>query len=335
MAVGFLEHYLQPLAASIEDPGAIEISINADGRVWIERGGDAHMSAVTDLTLTPRAVSDLASQIANEVRQPLTEQSPMVSATVGFRGVTLRAQAVLPPASVQGAVLAFRVFRARGETDKPKQFAFLRTPDTSSEAARRETIRSIRALIQPDGDPDAFLRAAIAEKLNILVSGGTSTGKTELARRLQWMIPAEERLVLIEDAPELMPGQPNHVNLVASRDETSPRSAEKLLQATLRLRPDRIILGELRGREAVTYLGAINSGHGGSFTTLHAETARKAFDKLAFLVLETGTRLSFAEVLRYLCGSIDLVIQAGRIGHRRGILELWFPGLDEDPGAAT
>ncbi|MBD9529598.1 ATPase, T2SS/T4P/T4SS family [Paracoccus sp. PAR01] len=332
MAAGFLEHYLQPLAPLIEDPEAIEISINADGRVWIERSGSAHMAEVVDLTLAPAAVSDLACQIANEVRQPLTEQLPMVSATVRFRGVTLRAQAVLPPASAHGTVLALRLFRSRGARDEPKRFTFLRPPETSSEAARREKIRSIRALIQADGDPDEFLRATVAEKLNILVSGGTSTGKTELARRLQWMIPPEERLVLIEDAPELMPGQPNHVSLVASRDEASSRSPEKLLQATLRLRPDRIILGELRGREAVTYLGAINSGHGGSFTTLHAETARKAFDKLALLVLETGTRLSFAEVMRYLSGSIDLVIQAGRIGHNRGILELWFPGLDDDQG---
>ncbi|SMO99162.1 ATPase, T2SS/T4P/T4SS family [Paracoccus laeviglucosivorans] len=328
MGDGFLAHYLRPLRPLIEDPAAIEIAINADGRVWIERSGASHMVAVATMQLRPHEVSDLAAQIANEVRQPLTEQMPMVSATIASGPVTLRAQVLIPPAVAQGAVIALRLFRARGTDDAPRRFGFLRPPERSSEAERQARVAKIRQLLGRNDDPDAFLRAAIDMHLNILVSGGTSTGKTELARRLQWMISERERLVLIEDAPELMPAQPNHVSLIATRDDTAARSAERLLQATLRLRPDRIILGELRGREAVTYLSAINSGHGGSFTTLHAETARKALDKLALLVLQTGTQLSFAEVLRYLRGSIDVVIQAGRVGAERGILEVWFPGLE-------
>ena len=111
-------------------------------------------------------------------------------------------------------------------------------------------------------------------------------------------------------------------------DDTSPRSADKLLQATLRLRPDRIILGEVRGGEAATFLGAINTGHEGSFTTLHAASGRKAMDKMALLVMNTGTQLNYGEILRYLRGSIDAVIQTGREGEARGIMEVYFPALD-------
>jgi len=333
MSEGFLAHYLRRLQALIEDPAAIEIAINADGRVWIERSGASHMVEVADLRLRADEVTDLASQIANEVRQPLTGQMPMVSATINSGPVTLRAQAIIPPAVANGTSIALRLFRGRAPGDQPRKFGFLRAPDKSSEEERQARISGIRQMVGLGKDPDRFLDAAVRMHLNILISGGTSTGKTELARRLQWMIPSEERLVLIEDAPELMPTQPNHVSLVATRDDASARSANRLLQATLRLRPDRIILGELRGCEAVTWLSAINSGHGGSFTTLHAESAQKALDKLALLVLETGTQLSFAEVLRYLRGSIDLVIQAGRQGSERGILEVWFPGLERKGGS--
>lgn len=324
---GYLEYYLQPLKALIDDPATIEIAVNADGRVWVERAGATHMAPAEGAELTPRGVTDLSMQIANEGRLSLTEDSPLISTTISTDEVTMRVQAVIQPAAANGTVLAFRLFRPRPAGVEPRRFAFLRAPSDSLEAERLKRLEQIRDLGQRV-DSDAFLRAAVETKLNIVISGGTSTGKTELARRLQWMIPAEERLVLIEDSAELLPAQPNHVSLIASRLDGSARSAEKLLQATLRLRPDRIILGELRGIEAVTFLESINTGHGGSFTTLHAETARKALDRLALLVLAAGTQLTYAEVKRYLRGSIDVVIQTGRVDEKRGIMELYFPALD-------
>mgnify|MGYP002713029306 CR=1 FL=1 len=116
------------------------------------------------------------------------------------------------------------------------------------------------------------------------------------------------------------------MGLIASRSTALNRTADLRRQASLRLRPDRIILGELRGPEAVTFLDAINTGHSGSFTTIHAETARKAMERLALLVLATGTQLSFDDVLRYLANSIDVIIQMGRVGDRRGVMEVWRPG---------
>lgn len=329
MSNSFLDHYLEALHDIITDPRSIEISINANAEVWVEKAGATYMTKVATPGASPRWVKDVAHQVANATNQPLSEQAPMVSGTVQYLGITLRVQAIIPPAAADGTIISMRIFRPRPKGDEPRKFAFLRSPEKSTEEERREKIKQIGNLISRDSDPDEFLRASILMQLNILVSGGTSTGKTELARRLQWMIPDEERLVVIEDATELLPNQSNSVNLIATRSGSSERTADKLLQATLRLRPDRIILGELRGKEAVTFLGAINSGHGGSFTTIHAETARKAFDKLALLVLEAGTQLTFPEVIKYLQGSIDMVIQTGREDSARGIMEVWFPALDQ------
>lgn len=141
-------------------------------------------------------------------------------------------------------------------------------------------------------------------------------------RQLSVEAENEEQLAIVAEWNE-------YIQEKAQRDEASPRSADKLLQATLRLRPDRIILGELRGSEAATFLDAINTGHSGSFTTLHAHSARKAMDRLALLVMAQGTRLSFAEVIRHLETSIDVILQMGRQGECRGIMEMYFPGLED------
>ena len=331
MRAGFLDLFLSSLDSLIKDPKTIELSVNADGRVWTERAGSARMELVERDPLKRDEVKDLAQQIANTGRLSLSDTMPMVSTSVEYAGVTLRAQCIVPPAAAGGTIISFRLYRPRSAAEEPKKFRFLRPPQKSSEDVRREKLEAIRDMLKEGVDPDHVMKACLEMHLNILVSGGTSTGKTELVRRILWMMPNDQRLVLIEDATELRPLQPNHVSLVASRREDSERSADKLLQATLRLRPDRIILGEVRGGEAVTFLSAINSGHGGSFTSLHADSARKAFDKLAFLVLGSGTQLNFSEILQYLKGSIDVVIQTDREDAERGIVEVWFPALDADP----
>ena len=330
---GYLDHYLKRLDMILGDPLTIELAINGDAGLWVEKAGSAHMSHFDGISLDPSEVTDLAGQIARSAEQPLTALSPMISTTVPYGGATLRVQAIIAPAAFGGTILSFRVFRQRLASEEPKKFGFLRQQGISLETdrlAKIEKIHSLAADLGVGGDADAVLKACVDMKLNMIVSGPTSAGKTELARRLMWMIPDEERLVLIEDSAEALPHQPNHVSLIASRDDTSPRSADKLLQATLRLRPDRIILGEVRGGEAATFLGAINTGHEGSFTTLHAASGRKAMDKMALLVMNTGTQLNYGEILRYLRGSIDAVIQTGREGEARGIMEVYFPALDAD-----
>jgi type IV secretion system protein VirB11 len=326
-----LQFKLSRLEDLLSDARMIEIAINADGRVWVERSGDTHMQPA-DMIVTRAEVEDLARQIANNQKLTLTEKTPSVTATVKHGGATLRCQALIPPAAAGGALISFRLLRPRSEDEAPRTFPFLRDQRRSLEAERRARLAEIRHLARDD--PHAFLRACALEKLNVIVSGGTSTGKTELARRLLWFVPPEERLATIEDSAELLPKHPNVVSLIAERAEGSARSADHLLEATLRLRPDRIILGELRGLEAMTFLEAINTGHEGSFTTLHAQSARKAILRLALLVMRAGTQLSLAEVMAYVRKSIDVIIQTGRVGDRRGILETYFPGLEVGAGDA-
>ncbi len=164
--------------------------------------------------------------------------------------------------------------------------------------------------------------------------GGTSTGKTVAARKILSLIPPEERIITIEEAAELRPEQPNAVTLIADRD-TDARSADVLLASTLRMRPDRIVLGEVRGREAMTFLEAINTGHGGSLTTLHAETPQLAVRRLAIAALKTDVPMTYADMVDYIEGSIDVIIQAGRHDGARGITEFFLPGQVRHPDQNT
>lgn len=328
--MSYLDTYLGNLDAALSDPSVIELAINADGRIWLERAGQIHMTASDLPALPARQVRDLAAQIANSTSNTFTESAPLVSAAVRYRDLMLRCQVIGTPAVSGGTVIGIRVFRAlEGDARRPpRSFSLLRPQETSLEEERQAMVAEIRAGSET-ADVEAFLERLVSERLNVIVSGGTSTGKTELGRRLLELVAADERIVTIEDSLELLPGQPNSVSLIADRNEASPRSATRLLQASLRLRPDRIILGELRGAEAATFLDAINTGHSGSFTTLHAHSARKAMDRLALLVMAQGTKLSFAEVIRYLQTSIDVILQMGREKDRRGIMEMYFPGLED------
>ena len=329
--MSYLATYLRRLDPVILDTAVIEIAVNADGSIWIETAGAVHMAPAPLPGLTRDDVRNLAAQIANSTNSRFTEVSPIVSATVAHHGVMLRAQIIGPPAAAGGTILAMRVFRDAEKARVPRRFEFLRAQGTSMEDERRELV----AQLQAEGkgvEVDAFLKLLVDQRMNVIISGGTSTGKTELGRRMLELVGAEERIVTIEDSSELLPAQKNVVSLIASREEGSDRSANLLLQATLRLRPDRIILGELRGNEAATFLDAINTGHSGSFTTIHAQTARKAMDRLALLVMANGSRLAFGEVIRYLETCIDVIIQMGREGDRRGIVEVWFPGVRQASG---
>jgi type IV secretion system protein VirB11 len=169
----------------------------------------------------------------------------------------------------------------------------------------------------------------VANKLNIIVSGGTSTGKTVAARKILAYVPEDERIVTIEEAAELLPSQPNSVTLISNRD-VKTQTADVLLTSTLRMRPDRIVLGEVRGQEAMTFLEAINTGHGGSMTTLHAETPQLAVQRLAIAALKTDVPMTYRDMIQYIESSIDVIIQAGRHEGDRGITEFYLPGRSEE-----
>lgn len=169
-----------------------------------------------------------------------------------------------------------------------------------------------------------MLGRAVREKRNILVSGGTSTGKTTFLNALLREIDDEERLILIEDTPELHMTHENAIGLLAARGSMGEAevTAEDLLIASLRMRPDRIILGELRGREAQTFLRAVNTGHPGSLTTVHADSPERAIDQLALLVMQSGVAMKWDDVVRYIRHSISLIVQLERRNGVRRVREI-------------
>jgi type IV secretion system protein VirB11 len=182
------------------------------------------------------------------------------------------------------------------------------------------------ALPDPGAQPIAALRAAIAARRTILISGGTSTGKTTFLNAMLREIPSTQRIVLVEDTPELsLPDHAGHpgngVGLIAVKgDQGEARvTTDDLVQAALRLRPDRIVVGELRGREAVSFLRAINTGHPGSFSTVHANSPIGAMEQIGLMVMQAGLGLSRRETLAYAASVIDLVVQLDRNGGQRRI----------------
>jgi type IV secretion system protein VirB11 len=168
------------------------------------------------------------------------------------------------------------------------------------------------------------LRGAVRDRRNVLVSGGTSTGKTTFLGALLREIPPDERLILIEDTPELDMTHANAVGLVAARSALGEAEvrAEDLLMAALRMRPDRIILGELRGPEAFTFLRAVNTGHPGSMTTIHADSPARSVEQLALLVLQAGSRLGRDDVRHYVRRSIDVFVQLERRAGQRRVAQV-------------
>jgi type IV secretion system protein VirB11 len=172
----------------------------------------------------------------------------------------------------------------------------------------------------------AFLRAAVRRRKTIVISGGTGTGKTTLLNAMVKEIPRSERLLVIEDAPEVRLDHPNAVGLVSVRGELGEAQvdADTLLASALRLRPDRILLGELRGREAFAFMRAVNSGHPGSITTVHADSPAGALDQIALLALTSGVELGWDKVQAYIERVIDVVIQLDRTGGSRRVTEVRF-----------
>jgi len=173
-----------------------------------------------------------------------------------------------------------------------------------------------------------FIREDVKARKNILISGGTSSGKTTFLNAIAKEISNDERLITIEDTPEVELSQPNRVSLIASKGEQGEARVgiQKLLEATLRLRPDRILLGELRGREAYTYLRALNTGHPGSITTLHADSPIGAFEQLALMVLQAELGLGRNEIMAYIKTVVEVVIQLKRTpSGQRIVSEIYFP----------
>jgi type IV secretion system protein VirB11 len=305
----YLDAYLAPLRPWLERESVTELLVNRPGELWIEDAGQPGMQRIAVPTLDDELLKRLGEQVARISHQGINREHPLLAATLPEMGTGgARIQLVGPPATRSHWALAIRRHRL---LDLPLG-AYDRGPITA---------RAEAPMPDPQAEPIAFLREAIRRRRTILISGGTSTGKTTFLNAMLREIPPEERVVLVEDTAELkLPGA-NGVGLIAVKGELGEAkvSANDLLQAALRLRPDRIVLGELRGVETVSFLRAINTGHPGSFSTVHANSPRGALEQIALMSMQTGIGLTRAETLEYAASVIDIVVQLDRVEGKRGI----------------
>lgn len=321
-AGSFLEAYMTPIMDLVEEPNIVEIAINSDGKVWIENQGSTHMELHRLHSFTAVEARQIGGAIASHIGLAISTNKPILSGKIELKGVPMRAQVLIEPAVEEGCAVTLRSYSQKKIAMGKIELLHGELVDLDKQ--RREKSENIRSLAN-EGNIEEAMRVCVEERLNVMISGGTSSGKTTFARGLLSLVEEQERIVTIEDAFELFPDQPNSLCLKAKRVENSETSAAKLLEATLRLRPDRIILGELRGSECKTFLDAINTGHGGSFTTIHADTAKKAIDRLALMVMSVGMNMNFEEVRQYCENSIDVVVQLGRDKGKRGVAEIYIP----------
>jgi len=283
-----------PIDALLKDPDVSEVMVNGPGRVYVERAGK--------LTLTPAAFADEAhlrriiEKIVAQVGRRVDEANPMVDARLPDGS---RVNAVIPPLAVGGPFLTIR--------------KFAKDPFTVEDLINFGTLSPETA---------RFLAACVKGRLNIIVSGGTGTGKTTALNVLSSFIPEDERVVTVEDAKELQLRQ-DHVLSLESRPPNVEGKGEvrirDLVRNALRMRPDRIVVGECRGGEALDMLQAMNTGHDGSLTTVHANTPRDSLSRIETMVLMAGMDLPVRAIREQMASAIDLIVQLTRLrdGSRR------------------
>ncbi|MEP6921532.1 MAG: CpaF family protein [bacterium] len=285
---------LGPLEPLLADPTISDILVNSHRNIYVERRGklEATNVAFKDDEHLMRVIERIVSSVGRRI----DESSPMVDARL-LDGS--RVNAIIPPLSIDGPVLSIRRFGA--------------------EPLRMNSLIDNKALTQDIAD---MLKMCVSARLNVLISGGTGAGKTTLLNALSAYIPEDERIVTIEDSAELQLQQPHVVRLetrppnIEGRGEVTQRD---LVRNALRMRPDRIVIGEVRGGEAIDMLQAMNTGHDGSLTTIHANTPRDALARLETMIQMTGMRLSDRAMRQQVAAAINLVVQVARLsdGTRR------------------
>ena len=284
-----------PLDPLLADPAITEIMCNAHDEIWVEREGRIEP---TDASFTDDVhYRQVIEKIVSAVGRRIDESSPMVDARLPDGS---RVNAIIPPLAIHGSVLTIRKFSA--------------DPYTAKDLIGFGTWTMDQALV---------MEACVKGQLNILVSGGTGTGKTTNLNVLSSFVPDGERIITIEDSAELQLQQPHVINL-----ESRPPNAEgagevrirDLVRNALRMRPDRIIVGECRGAEALDMLQAMNTGHEGSMTTVHANSARDALSRLETMVLMAGFDLPVRAIREQIAAALDIIMQVERLPDGRRVV---------------
>ncbi|MEO6382190.1 MAG: P-type DNA transfer ATPase VirB11 [Nitrobacter sp.] len=318
-----LERYLEPLAPYLADSTLTEIVVNRPGEIFVEgpTGWSRHGAAA----LTHNHLKHLATAAAGYTRQDIGPEYPVVSTSlIGEE----RCQIVVPPAVPSGTI-SFTIRKPSSLTMTLKSLEQAKLLDDVSAATDELSADELRLLaLKEAGAWRKFLEFAVLTRRNILISGATGSGKTTLSKALIAAIPAHERLITIEDTAELAVPHQNCVRLLYAKDgqglaKIGPR---ELLESCLRMRPDRILLQELRDGTAFFYLRNVNSGHPGSITTVHADSARLAFEQLTLLVKESaeGRDLHRDDIRSLLLLLVDVVVQMQKRDGRYRITEIYY-----------
>ena len=288
--------FLRPIEGLIRDPDISDILVNGSKEVFIEKFGA--MQQVPGVTVSEKSLQIAIRNIARQLGDDISEDKPILDARLPDGS---RVTAIASPCSVNGTSLAIRKFQSKlyGPQDLVRIGTL--TPEL---------------LMQ--------LQTAVELHQSVLISGGTATGKTTLLNALSHFIGPEERVIVIEDTSEIQIEKNNLVRLEARREQPGRPaiSIRDLLKATLRLRPDRIILGEVRGGEAFDLLQALNTGHSGSLSTIHANSAAEAISRFATCVLMSGIDLPYRVIRQNIGESLDLVIQLKRQAGKRVVAQV-------------
>ena len=298
---------LGPLEDLMRDPAVSEIMVNGPNKIFIERYGKITRSHRT--FHNNRQLRVVIERIMAPLGRRIDESSPMVDARLPDGS---RVNAIIEPLAIHGATLTIRRF-----------------------GAQRLTAEDLVALGSLPSEAVAVLEALVLSRHNIVVSGGTGSGKTTFLNVLSKYIPGDERIITIEDSAELSLGQDNVVSLEARASNIEGRGAvsiRDLVKNSMRMRPDRIVIGECRGGEAFDMLQAMNSGHEGSLTTLHANTARDAVARLETLVLMAGFDLPIRAIREQIASAIDIIVQIDRMrdGSRKVVSICEVVGMNDD-----
>jgi pilus assembly protein CpaF len=285
---------LGPLEELIADPTVSEIMVNCHNEIFIEQHGQLKRSPV--IFTDDRAVLGAIERIVAPIGRRIDESSPMVDARLADGS---RVNAVIPPLALKGPSITIRKFSKRKLAGEDLLKFGSMSPDMLE-----------------------FLHTAVEQGANIIISGGTGSGKTTLLNVLSSYIPDDERIVTVEDAAELQLSQPNLVSLEARPANMEGKGAihiRDLVKNCLRMRPDRIVIGECRGGEALDMLQAMNTGHDGSLTTAHANTPRDCIARLEVMTLMAGLDLPVQAIREQICSAVDLIVQQSRFscGSRR------------------
>lgn len=326
MSVAALDSFLAPIYEYLKEDDINEISINEPLKCWVEKRGEHIEKELPGFDINH--LLSMGRLIAQSTNQIVNTEAPLLSATLpnGYR-----VQVVFPPAVEQGtaafsirkpSVLDFTLedYREMGSFDK---VSFKHQNDPINEKLRE---------LHEQHNVEEFLKTAVMNRKNIIISGGTSSGKTTFANALYKHIPENERLITVEDAREITLKQPNKLHLIASKggQGLAKVTTQDLIEACLRLAPSRLIVGELRGAEAFSYLRAVNTGHPGSIATLHADNPKLAIEQICMMVLQSGLSLTRAEIKNYVKQVVEIVVQLKK-GPKgvRYVSEIYFDPNEE------